>query len=69
MARASSKIPETRLDFYRRDAIGDPLPVYRELRNLGPVVRLRRHGVLAVSRYDEVRRVLKDDEVFISSKV
>jgi cytochrome P450 len=68
MGGSPIEIPDTSLDFYSRSAIRDPVPTYRELLDLGPVVRLRRHCVLAVCRYDELRRVLKDDAVFISSK-
>lgn len=60
--------PESSLDFYSRKAIDDPAPVYRALRDAGPVLRLTRHNVYAVSRYDEVRAVLKNDGEFVSSR-
>jgi cytochrome P450 len=59
MARVTSDLdpfsPEFRADPYRH---------YAELRALGPVVWLERHGVWVVSHYETVRAVLNDWEVF-----
>jgi len=43
----------------------DPYPFYRRLRGLGPAVQIAQ-GVWAVSRYDDVVRVLKDHGSFSS---
>ncbi|MEH3033550.1 MAG: cytochrome P450 [Aeromicrobium erythreum] len=64
----TSTIPTYRPDLYSRSAVLDPYPHYRALRDLGPVVRLPRHGVLAVARHEDCRRVLRDDAVFVSGQ-
>lgn len=54
-------------DIYTRDAILDPYPHYRRLRQQGPVVWLSKHKVFALPRYAECKAVLRDDETFIST--
>lgn len=61
-------IPESDVDLFGDDVLRDPYPAYAKLRDLGPVVRLTRHGFLAVSRYADVRAVLNDPEHFVSGK-
>lgn len=61
-------IPDSDVDFYGRPAIRDPSSVYRPLLDQAPIVRLRKHGVLAVARYEELRSMLKAHGDFISSK-
>lgn len=61
-------IPELDLDFYGRRAIQDPITAYRPLLEAGAVVRLPRHGVLAVARHAELRALLKSHDIFVSSK-
>lgn len=60
--------PVFRGNLYSPAAIADPYPVYAELRALGPVVRLRRHGAFALTRYDECKQTLLDDGTFVSGK-
>lgn len=55
-------------NLYSAAAIADPYPVYRELRALGPVVRLARHRAFALTGYDECKRTLLDDGTFVSGK-
>jgi cytochrome P450 len=55
------------LDPFDDAVLADPYPVYRRLRDAGPVVLLRRHGVVAVSRYAEVREALRDWRTFSSA--
>ncbi|TGD89268.1 cytochrome P450 [Mycolicibacterium sp. CH28] len=57
---------EYRPDIYARDAIVNPHPHYRRLRELGAVVWLPRQRVHALPRYAECKSVLRDDGVFIS---
>lgn len=59
-------IPLYRPNIYSTAAILDPYPHYAELRALGPLVWLPRQRAYAVSRYDECKMVLLDDETFIS---
>ncbi|OZC84187.1 cytochrome P450 [Rhodococcus sp. 06-412-2C] len=62
----NATIPEYRTDIYSTDAILDPYPHYARLRALGPVVWLPRQQVFALSRYADCKKVLLDDETFIS---
>lgn len=64
----SSTIPTYRPDVYSREAILDPYPHYDRMRALGPVVRLSKQRVLAVTRYDDCKQVLLDDTTFVSGR-
>lgn len=64
----SSTIPTYRPDVYSREAILDPYPHYERLRALGPVVRLAKQRVLAVTRYEDCKQVLLDDATFVSGR-
>lgn len=64
--RATSEIPVHAEDIYAPEAVADPYPAYARLRELGPVVRLPKHKVLALPRYAESKAVLLDPETFIS---
>jgi len=61
-------IPTSTVDLFTDDVLDDPYPLLRDLRDLGPVVRLEAHDLLAVTRYDDVRRVLDDDTTFVSGR-
>lgn len=54
-------------DLYASWAILDPYPHYRRLRELGPVVWLRRQRVHALPRYAECKQALRDDSLFVST--
>ncbi|MEG9227366.1 cytochrome P450 [Aeromicrobium sp. Sec7.5] len=64
----TTTIPTYRPDVYSRDAILDPYPHYEQMRALGPVVRLAKQRVLAVTRYDDCKQVLLDDATFVSGR-
>jgi cytochrome P450 len=59
--------PETDLDPWADGQRLDPFPLYRQLRDLGPVVWLRRYGVFALPRFDEVKQALTTWEQFSSA--
>jgi cytochrome P450 len=61
-------IPDCDVDLFDDEILRDPYPTYAELRRLGAVVRMRKHGFLAVARYADVRSVLNDQEHFVSGK-
>jgi cytochrome P450 len=61
-------IPDCDVDLFDDAVLRDPYPAYAELRRLGPVVRMTRHGFLAVARYADVRAVLNDQEHFVSGQ-
>ncbi|WP_207843741.1 cytochrome P450 [Williamsia soli] len=58
--------PAVDIDLYGRAALIDPQPVYRQIRDAGPVVWLPRHHVWAMGRFDDVRGALRDDATFRS---
>lgn len=60
--------PECDVDLFGDDVLRDPYPIYAEMRRIGPVVWLPRHGFFAVARYAEVREVLNDHERFVSGR-
>jgi cytochrome P450 len=53
-------------DLYSDAAARDPYPTYKQLRELGPVVWLRRQRAFALPRYAECKSALRDDSLFIS---
>lgn len=62
------QIPALSLDLCTADALRDPCPLYREIRDAGEVVFLEAHDVLAVGRYDDARRILRSSDEFTSSR-
>jgi cytochrome P450 len=64
----NATIPSSDVDLFSAEVIADPWDVYRELRDLGPVVHLRELDMLVVSRYADVRSALTDDVDFISGQ-
>lgn len=61
------RVPEIDVDLCDPAVLADPHPVYARIRAAGPVVSLPRHGVLAVGRYDDARRILRSPAEFTSS--
>ena len=55
-------------DPYDVDIDADPYPVYRRLREEAPLYYNEVHDFFAVSRADDVERVLADHETFISGR-
>jgi cytochrome P450 len=55
-------------DLYAESVLREPQSTYRELRTLGPVVWLEKHGVYALPRYAEVRAALAAPDLFCSSQ-
>lgn len=53
-------------DLFGDAAVADPYPLYRRLRDLGPVVRLAAQDLPAVGRFADVRAVLADAATFVS---
>ena len=55
-------------DPYDVEIDADPYPVYRRLREEAPLYYNERHDFFAVSRADDVERVLADHDTFISGR-
>jgi cytochrome P450 len=62
------QIPTLSLDLCSSDALRDPYPIYREIRDAGEVVFLEENDVLAVGRYEHARCILRSSDEFTSSK-
>lgn len=60
--------PELDIDLYGDEAIADPYPLYRVIRDLGPAVWLSAHGVWAIARFSDVRAALRADHVLVSGR-
>jgi 4-methoxybenzoate monooxygenase (O-demethylating) len=60
--------PVSDIDPFSPEFFEDPFPAHRQLRDLGPLVRLRRYPVWAAARYREVHAILNDWETFVSSR-
>ncbi|MGW1420855.1 cytochrome P450 [Bradyrhizobium manausense] len=63
-----AQAPSSSIDLFTPDSITNPYPLYKELRDLGPVVWLTSNQVWAIPRYEEVKHVLKNWETFVSSR-
>jgi len=63
-----TSIPTLNVDFYGDALIVDPFPVYKRLRDLGPVVYLPQNDLYALSRYEQVSHVLRHPLQYVSSK-
>jgi cytochrome P450 len=59
--------PSSTLDPYTDEVLLNPWPLYRELREMWPVVWLEKYGMFALTRYDVVAKALWDWEAFPSS--
>ena len=60
--------PSSDLDLWADEHLLDPYPVFTRLRELGPVVWLERHGVIALARFEPVQAALADWRRFSSAR-
>jgi cytochrome P450 len=65
---STARQAEVSYDPYDVDVYADPYPVYRRLREEAPLYYDERHDFYAVSRFDDVERVLVDASTFVSSR-
>jgi cytochrome P450 len=63
---ASSAVPCSDYDPYTDEALLNPWPGYKRLRDAGPAVWLPKYRMFALTRYDSVRRALMEWESFQS---
>lgn len=59
-------VPTVDVDLYADEVVEDSAAAFAAIRDAGPVVRLPRHRLWAMGRFDDVREALRDDELFIS---
>ncbi len=64
----ASDRPELDLDLFSEDAIRNPHPLYRAIRDCAPAVWLPAHGVWAIGRYEDVRAALRADSILVSGR-
>ncbi|HKR18385.1 cytochrome P450 [Rhizorhapis sp.] len=55
-------------DLVSPEALRDPFPHYRRIRDLGPVVRLKHPDVYAIGRFTDVQQALRLPEVLVSTR-
>lgn len=63
-----TQLPQSDIDLYTDEALDDPYGLYRELRELGPVVHLPGYDTYALPRYQQVRKVSADWRGFTSAR-
>jgi len=61
-------VPELDLDLFGDQSLRDPFSDYRQLRDAGPVVHLRRPDVFAIGRFADVQAALRDSARLISGE-
>jgi cytochrome P450 len=64
---AVSSAIESNIDPYSDEALLNPWPGYKVLRDLGPVTLLKKYGMFAFTRYDKVLSALLDWQNFSSA--
>jgi len=60
--------PELALDLYTDEAIRNPHPLYRAIRDCAPAVWLPAHGVWGIGRFEDVRAALRADSALVSGR-
>jgi cytochrome P450 len=63
-----SQVPRSDVDLFSEPALRDPFPLYRQLRDAGPLVWLDRLGMYAATQFDVVRACLRDPRTFSSAR-
>ena len=64
----TSQLPIFEGDFFADEVIANPLPVYREMRDLGPIVWMPKHDIWAAVHYAPVLEILRRPKLFISGR-
>ena len=65
---ATAQVPVLDDDPFGDEILTDPTAFHEKLRDAGPVVHLRRYGVWAMGRYEQVHAALTDHATFCSSR-
>lgn len=63
----ATAVPHSGIDLFTDEALLDPYPLYRELRDAGGAVWLDRYDMMVLSRYEDVREALRNWEVYSSA--
>lgn len=62
----TAKTPTLDIDLFSDEAIADPYPRYRAIRDAGPVVWLDCYDMWVISRFEDVRTALRADSTLLS---
>ena len=65
---AVTDIPTSDIDLFTDEALTEPYELYRQLREVGPVVHLPAYDTYAVPRYQQVRDISANWQSFTSAK-
>ncbi len=65
---ANDEVPSIGADLYADEVIRDSAPLFRRIRDAGPLVWLPAHNLYALGRFDDVRSALRDDATFVSGR-
>ncbi|HKX80476.1 MAG TPA: cytochrome P450 [Novosphingobium sp.] len=66
--RTAQAIPTYHGDLVSPDALRDPFPHYRKIRDLGAAVRLDHPDVYAIGRFRDVQQALRSPDVLVSTR-
>lgn len=55
-------------DLFSSEALRNPFPIYRAIRDAGPVVEMAVPDVLAISRFGDVQQALRSPDILVSGK-
>lgn len=64
----TTNAPVSDLELYSDEALADPYEIYRELRDLGPIVYMSKYDAFAIPRYHALRDAAMNWEIFSSAK-
>jgi cytochrome P450 len=64
----SANPPQSNLDLYSDEALLDPWPRYKELRDAGPAVWLPKYEMFVVPRYGDVKQAMRNWQLFTSAQ-
>ena len=64
----TQRTPSIDVDLFSDEAIADPYPLYREIRDAGALVWLASYDMWAISRFDDVRAALRADSTLLSGQ-
>ena len=68
MTQRPAGCPSSAVDLWSDAVLADPYPVFAELREMGPVVWMERHGIAALPRFEQVSAALADWRRFSSAQ-
>ncbi|MFD9667299.1 hypothetical protein ACFWAY_37805 [Rhodococcus sp. NPDC059968] len=64
----TSLVPHSDIDLFTDEVLANPYELYRELREIAPLVYLPKYEMYVLTRYEQVRAALDDWQTFSSAK-